>query len=271
MLAAMRGYLDLGDKRDPKDRVMCVASVVFKPTKYKQFVRLWNPILDRWGASAFHATDFYGGYREFKRDTSQRQKFFDEDSKRIPAIIGQHIQNVLMVSFRPAEFLEKAPQKWKEKFGTSVHSHAIQLCLIANGWWRWEKRRHDQFAYFMESGDEDSGDIINTVERMRHDTETKTGEIIGVSSFTTVDKGKAKGLEAADFVAWQWNKHYMDVMRPGAPHAARGPRKDFVAFVQSAGKKRVKTIDVYGEKLKYFFSLVPAGFLEGTDGTLKDI
>ena len=99
---------------------------------------------------------------------------------------------------------------WVEYFGNSVHSQAVQLCLIANGYWRHGKCRGESFAYFMESGDEDQGEVVKTVERMRHDTKRGTAQVIRVSAFTPVDKGMARGLEAADFVAWHWNKYYMD-------------------------------------------------------------
>jgi hypothetical protein len=263
----LKAYLDLGAKEDASDGIMCVASVIFKPTKYKQFLRPWNRMLKGWNAKAFHATDFYSGYQEFKRDTPHRQDLYDEDSRRIPEMIGQSSTSIVLVSFRPQEFLSKAPPKWKEQFGTSVNSHAVQLCLIANGWWRYENYRNENFAYFMESGDKDQGEILQNVERMRHDKETSP--IIRVASFTTVDKGLARGMEAADFSAWQWNKYYMDKLRLGK---GGNPRKDFWALLMAAKKKgSVKSILVTGENLKYFFSLVPPSELEGTNGLFKDI
>jgi hypothetical protein len=68
-------------------------------------------MLKDWQASAFHATDFYNGAVEFERNTPARRKLFDEDSKRIPGMITDHIQHILLVSFRPREFLEVAPPK----------------------------------------------------------------------------------------------------------------------------------------------------------------
>jgi hypothetical protein len=251
----LKSYLDLGAKTNANDGVMCVASVVFKPTPYKQFVRPWNRMLKAWDAEAFHATDFYTGTKEFKRNTPERQQLFAEDSRRIPKLIGQNVERILLVSFKPDEFSRVATPAWKEKFGTSVHSHAVQLCLIANGWWRHEKCPSESFAYFMESGDRDESQVLDSVERMR--LSKQTGPIVKAVSFDTIEKGVARGNEAADFAAWHWNKYYMDKMRLGQE---ANPRKDFAALV-TASHEKVDYIFATGAYLQYFFSLVPADIL----------
>lgn len=254
----LKVYLDRGQKRDDDDEVLTVASVMFKRTPYGKFRKYWNQMLKPWGARAFHATDFYPGAQEFKRDTPERKALFDSDSKRIPLIIGRHAHRILFVSFRPEEFNREAPRNWKEKFGTSILSQAVQLALISNGWWRYDRCRYESFVYFMESGDEDEAEIVGTVARMRQEKEFGTGEVIAVNSFTPVNKGTARGVEAADFVAWHWNKYYMDKVRKGDED---NPRKDFEAFVSASGK--VDYIFATGDKLKYFFSRVPQEFLDG--------
>lgn len=258
LITMLKVYLDLGAKKESSDGVVTVASVVYRPTSYKQFVRPWKRMLRAWGAPAFHATDFYNGAAEFKRDTAEKQRLFEADSKRIPEMVAKHAQYMLAVSFRPDEFHQVAPKQWKEHFGTSVHSLAVQLALIANGWWRYEKCRNERFAYFMESGDTDEGEVLKTVERMRHDVEGGTSEVIRVSAFTPVDKGMAKGIEASDFIAWHWNKYYMDKIRHGKEME---PRKDFRAFSEVA-RKKFEFIFATGETLRYFFSLVPPQVFE---------
>ena len=193
--------MDRGQKSDEEDEILTVASVIYDPDPYKRFRQVWERMLKPWGASAFHATDFYPGAGEFGRDTPERQKLYDQDSRRIPIMVGKYAKRIVFVSFRPEEFNLTAPPYWKEYFGNSIHSQAVQLLLIANGWWRYTRCRQKTFAYFMESGDEDQGQILQTVERMRHDKENGTGAVIGVSSFTPVDKKtvSARGLEAADF------------------------------------------------------------------------
>jgi hypothetical protein len=93
----------------------------------------------------------------------------------------------------------------------------------------------------------------------------ETEKVIRVSSFTLVEKGKARGLEAADFVAWQYNKHYMDKVRLGREN---DPRKDCRALVEIAGNK-MKVMDLRGDDLKYFFSLISPGAKEISEDSLR--
>jgi hypothetical protein len=85
----LKVYLDRGAKSDSSDSVVSVASAIFKPVAYKQFVRPWNRMLRGWRASAFHATDFYNGAGEFKRDTPAKLERHITDSKLLPRIIGE--------------------------------------------------------------------------------------------------------------------------------------------------------------------------------------
>src|SRR5262249_45747620 len=171
-LAAMIVFTDLGQKSlnrtDPnsEDSLICIAATIFKPQKYKQFCRAWEPMLKRWGASAFHATDFYAGGGEFKRNTPARQELFNEDSRRIPSMVGSKCEKVTLLAFKPKEYIAAAPPGWLALFGESVHSMGIQILLIAHGWWREERCPSQKFAYFMESGDPDENKVQETVRGM---------------------------------------------------------------------------------------------------------
>jgi hypothetical protein len=249
----LKVYMDRAAKRDAKDEVMCVACVMFKPTAYKQFVRPWNRMLKAWGADAFHAKEFYPGSGVFKRDTPPKRLRYDEDSRRIPEMIAKTISRILIISFRPAEFMAVAPPEWKD-FGSNLHSLAVQACLLSNGDWLKDKRLpFESFAYFMESGDPGEAEVLQAVQGMR--THEKTAKHIRVASFTTVDKGLAKGLEAADCVAWHWNKYYMDSERA---ERCRPPRKDFL-FLTNAARGKCQCIFATGDDLKYMFSLPATG------------
>jgi len=249
MLVMLKVFLDRGAKRDSTDEIIAVAATVFKPLRYKQFVRPWNRMLRGWGASAFHATDFYNGAGVFKRDSQSKRERFEKDSKIIPKLVGKPAENILIVAARPEELLRAAPPGWKEQFGTSVHSLGVQMCLISMGWWAEKHHFNERFAYFRESGDEDDGEVASTVERMRHG-HADTARMIRVSSFIHVNKGVARGTEASDFVAWHWNKYYMDKIRKGD---AENPRKDFAALA-AASERKIRYIFLTGDYLTFFFS-----------------
>ena len=248
----LKVFLDRGAKSDADDGVIAVAATVFKPLGYKRFVRPWDRMLRGWGASAFHATDFYTGYQEFKRETSSKQERFERDSKLIPNLIRENTERILVVAARPDEFIKEAPENWKATFGTNIHAIGLQMILIAMGWWAEDHHFNERFAYFRESGDEDDGRVALSVESMRTG-HPDTARLIRVSSFAHVKKRMARGTEAADCVAWHWNKWYMDKVRKGIPHR---PRKDFAALVGSVEGK-FGNIFLTGHKLKFFFTLKP--------------
>ena len=247
-------FTDLGLKKDAKigDRMICVSVVIFKQVRYKQFVRPWERMLKAWNATAFHATDFYNGAGEFKRKgDAKREALFADDSKRIPTMIGKTIRRAILVAFNPEEYRERAPTNWINLFGNSVHSMAIQIALLEIGWWAEEKCPSERFTYFMESGDADEGKVAATVSGMRNDP--ATSKVIRVQAFNTTGKGAERGLEAADFFAWQWNKYFIDRVRTGRPD---DPRKDFAAVVE-ASRNQVSEYRLTEDNLKLFFASVP--------------
>ena len=105
----------------------------------------------------------------------------------------------------------------------------------------------------MESGDKGEAEVLRAVAGLR--THEKTAKHIRVASFTTVNKGLAKGFEAADCVAWHWNKYYMDSERAGA---SRLPHKDF-RFLAESAKSKYQCIFATGDGLRYLFSLPATG------------
>jgi hypothetical protein len=60
-------------------------------------------------------------------------------------------------------------------------------------------------------------------------------------------RARSRGLEASDYVAWHWNKHYAEKLKLGD----EVPRKDFAAFMKLSEKK-VSSAFVTGEKLTEF-------------------
>ena len=229
---------------------MCVACTVFKETPYKQFTRPWNRMLKRWGVEAFHAKDFYCGGGEFKRETEQRKRWFDEDTRTIPNLIGKNVARVLCVAFRPDEFAKRASADWKERFGIDTHAMAVQLCLVMNGWWLRDKHCLQYFAYVRESGDEGEGRVDEAVNRLWHDAEY--GPLVRIKSYFTVKKGQARGTEASDFVAWHWNKHAVERLAKGLE-----PRKDFLAFARLTELQgKVSSAFITGPKLDEFFNVL---------------
>src|SRR6187455_1196622 len=122
-IVMLKVYLDRGAKSG-KRGVMSIAGAMFWPFFYEQFLHVWQPFLDGWGASTFHATDFYPGAREFWRKRPdgtkdpERTALFERDSYRLPSLIAPYVRKLFVVAFREAEFEAVAPLEWRQRFGS---------------------------------------------------------------------------------------------------------------------------------------------------------
>lgn len=234
MVTVLNAYLDRGAKKQAGG-VMCVAAALFKPTPYKQFRRQWNPLLKRWGAEAFHATDFYNGAEEFswKRpdgtiDPTRRQ-WHEEDSKRIPVIVGAHAHELFVVSFRKDEYEALAPLAWRQQYG-GVHRLAAQMMGSLIGFWAKHKNYPGKVAYFYETGDEEGAQVTEAFRKL-YDNPRDRDHCRMAATPIGVEKGTARGLEAADFLAWHWNKFFADTL--AAETNPRRQRRDVDALLRT--------------------------------------
>jgi hypothetical protein len=257
LLAMLRIYLDRGQKADQFDDVVTVAAAIFDSEDYWRFVEPWNAMLAEWPARGFHAKDFYPGAREFWRSDEdgrldqRRKSLFDLHARKFPIMAGERASGLIALGFRPREYLQVASPEFKASYGTSVHSMATQIILLMLGWWAKERKYDGGFAGFMEQGDPDQAEVMTTVRNMQRDE--IVGPHIQLTSFTTIEKNKARGLEAADLFAWHCNKYYMDKMRVGRNDE---PRKDLMALVKAAEDRAYFSI-ITGDALRHFLSGSP--------------
>jgi hypothetical protein len=233
VVAMLKAYFDKGAKKEA-DGIMAIGAALFKPTPYKRFCREWNKFLAWWDAPAFHATDFYTGggdyfYRANENQSiiPERKARFDSDSKRIPSIIGAHMRVMVAVSFKTDEFLVVAPENWRERFG-SLHSVACQFAAMAISHWAKKSHYNGQIAYFFEKGDEEQDEVKHAFDKL-FDNPIHRRNLRMAASPIFVEKGAARGLEVADFLAWHWNKYYADTL--ANYRNPRDMRKDIAALL----------------------------------------
>ncbi len=266
----LKAYLDRGAKNYGRSSVMCVGAALFKPTPYKQFTRSWERMLREWDASSFHATDFYNGGGEFQRSRPDgsaipgRQRQFEHDSRFIPMVIGEHVHRLFVVSLKVDEYEDVAPMAWRNRFG-GVHQVAIQAVIDAIGHWADKARFSGEIAYVYETGDEEESQVSSALGK-RHKSPKHRKHCRMASKPIGVEKGKARGLEVSDFIAWHWNKFYADTLADRSRH----PRKDFSALMQTMrlNRKKIETYLMTGDALEKF--LISHG-CHRTSGRVSDV
>jgi hypothetical protein len=147
------------------------------------------------------------------------------------------------------EFNAVAPAAWRDVFG-SLHGVAAQMCAGAIGHWANERGYHGPIAYVFESGDEDEGDVDNRFQSLS--LNPIQSKHIRYHSHSFVKKGGARGLEAADYFAWHWNKFDAETMTPfSEKQKFRDMRKDLRALVMGNPRK-YRVFRFIGEALETF-------------------
>ena len=227
MALMLRGFIDKGAKSDAGG-VMCVSAALFQKTPYKRFCRELGSLLEPWGAPAFHATDFYPGGGRFKRNTPERKERYLRDSKRLPIIIGTNMRAIVSVSFKIDEYEAVAPAAWRARFG-SLHRIATQFTLMAVRVWMNKSNVTTPVAYVFEAGDDDEAEVQEALDQF-WENPIHRKHLRMATRPIPVQKGQARGLEASDFLAWHWNKFYVDSLT--VADQPRAMRKDIAALLQ---------------------------------------
>jgi hypothetical protein len=231
----LKAYLDRGARPD-SEGVMCIAAAVFKPNRYKPFVRRWNALLEDLGVPYLHATDFYnraGIYALVPRTK------MDAARLAIPRLIDTHVYRIVSVSFRQEEFERIAPKLWRERFG-SLNVVAVQVCLDAVGHLMNTLNQHGRIVYVLETGEEYADGPMTVMKPERR-------AFTRYHSHTYAVKGAARGLEVADCFAWHWNKFYGETL----DKPIRAVRKDLLAMIERNPEK-YKVYLFTGERLDRF-------------------
>ena len=172
-----------------------------------------------------------------------------EVAKGLPALVDNYSYQFVTATLKEDEFNAVAPTAWRDVFG-SLHGVAAQMCAGAIGHWANKRGYHGPIAYFFEAGDDDQTDVDNRFLALsRKPTQKKH---IRYHSHSFVEKGGARGLEAADYFAWQWNKFDAETMTPFSEYRKhRDMRKDLRALVMGNPKK-YQVFRFIGEALETF-------------------
>lgn len=236
----LKVYLDRGARAigKPKDgrAVVSVAAAAFWSFHYDQFLHVWTPFLQRWGASAFHATDFYAGYAEFRRDTDVAKALFDEDCRRLPDLVAPYVTQLFVASLHRDEYERVAPENWRQQYG-DANGLAAQMITHSIGHWAQRTGFTGDIQYFYEDGDgEDEAAFAKGLRSVFKNAETRAHARMPATPMP-IPKGRARGLEVADYLSWHWNKFDAE----SRSHAVRKPRKDTDALI--------KAIRIKGDKI----------------------
>jgi hypothetical protein len=224
---ALTAFMDRGAREDAEG-AMCLAACLFKRTPYQEFERRWRTLHRPLGVDVFHACDFYPGGGAYRKVDRARK---EQIARQIPDLLNATLHQVVAVTFRKDEFWRVAGDRWRARYGPSLYSAAVQLCLGCISRWADERRYTGTIAYKIEAGEEDQAYAEAALVQMRASDGLRAGARYHSHEF--LKKTEAVGLQAADCFAWHWNKYYAETLFV----AKRPPRGDFAALVLADTKR----------------------------------
>jgi hypothetical protein len=177
---ALTAFMDRGAREDAEG-AMCLAACLFKRTRYQEFERRWRTLHRPLGVDVFHACDFYpggGAYRQVDREKKE------QIARQIPALLNATLHQVVAVTFRRDEFWRVAGDRWRARYGPSLYSAAVQLCLGCTSGWADERRYPGTIDYKIEAGEEDQAYADAALVRRSGVTVCARGRAITLTNFS---------------------------------------------------------------------------------------
>jgi hypothetical protein len=176
--------------------VMCVAGYLFTAENALHFDREWGEALKEFGLTHFHAADCAHG-REETEALSRAQR--DELMVRLVGIIKRRIELGIAVSVSETDFGRVDAPKW-ERGGPYLLAALHVLGGVAA--WIQNSSYAGKVSYFFESGDKHQGLTNQAIDMLK----AKGSGYLGYYSHTFIGKCDARGLQAADLLAYEWQK-----------------------------------------------------------------
>lgn len=223
---------------DDGSPVLCLAGYIFDKNSATSLDDKWMDILAKFKLPFFRMSSCAQGVWPFK-DIPKEDRI--EIEKRMIHLIKDHASFGVAVTVDPKEFYEVMP---KSGHIGSAYTLCAHTCLAAVKSWADEIRFSGDISYFFESGHRSQSEANGIMNRLFSIPKLREAHRYG--SHTFADKEKARLLQAADLLAWQWHSE-----RKRKMIGARDSRKDFLALVEGStpplramhyGKKELRVI-----------------------------
>jgi Protein of unknown function (DUF3800) len=203
---------------DDKSSVLCVAGYIIEKNAAAEMDVKWLDVLEKFNLPFFRMSACAHGSPPFDNMTKDERI---EVEKQMIAIIKSYTTYGIAVTVEPHTFAQIMPELPE---AGSAYSFCAHTCLVGVKWWANQHKYRGDIAYFFESGHRSQSEANNIMNKLFDDPQQRADH--RYASHTFADKAKARPLQAADLLAWQW---HTDRKRP----ASRGrPRLDLQELVR---------------------------------------
>jgi hypothetical protein len=197
-MAVVNAYIDESNTHDGAP-VLCVAGYIFDQRRAELFGEKLHPLLESKGLAYFHASECY----------------WREDAEEIfPPLISlvKATARTGVVRFIARETLAAlAAQPKVRRFAGSGYSLCVLSCMERIA--QLARENGDEVLYFIEDGNEFAGELRHFLNQIKNSPEMK--ERFALVRADTYSKEQVIQIQAADLLAWEFGRFYMNVMTPG--------------------------------------------------------
>ncbi len=201
----MIAYFDESGTHDDSP-FMSVAGYLFDKEHSLSIDRRWGEALEVAGVEYFHMSDCANGVGQFKPMSLESR---DNLARKLIEIIKNNMSFGVAAAISQKTFDNYADENPAIMPTTgTTYTMCAMWCLAAMGQWADRNSYDGPINYFFEAGHKSQGeakDFLNSVSRNK-----RLKEMYHYGSHAFCDKKKVQPLQAADILAWEWRKAYMN-------------------------------------------------------------
>jgi len=193
----LRAYFDRSEV--PKYGVLAVGGWLTTVERWERFEQNWREVLDSFGVSHLHMTDYESGHEEFQGWIPAKKAEF---MQRLIGVLRQTDPLGVSVALLKSDFDALLPKDQQKE----APAYAVCAVNAIGAMMRWVKNKGSSqpIASVFEAGDEGVGKIVDGIAKARKRSAEFDKRLLSLS---LEKKGNMWGLEAADFLAYEAAKY----------------------------------------------------------------
>jgi hypothetical protein len=223
--------------------LLCNAGYVFKKQSAIDFDGQWKADLKEADLEYFRMSACAGGGEPFEDKTMPERIAIET---KLIELTKRSTAYGFAVTLNEAEYDAIVPKT--DQLG-SAYSYCLRMCLVAVRAWAEHAKFNGDIAYFFESGHRHQAEANAIMDMIFRDPGHRARYRYAAHAFA--DKKKARPLQAADLLAWQWRN---DALRKRAQRNVS--RKDCVALIRP---DKDYVMDFNAERLTELSALIRNG------------
>jgi hypothetical protein len=190
---------------------MCVAGYLFTVEKAKRFQERWGSLLRQAGLEYFRMSECANGAGQFRGCPPNHRRAIE---KELIKAIQDHVTHGVAVWVSRDEFRAMAPPWWQQYYG-GPYTACLMQCVVMVIIWAKKTQHVGPISYLFEAGDANAGEAGQHMRKTAAQADQSAAAHYAGHQF--VPKKLARQFDAADALAWNLNRTYIDGLRKKVP------------------------------------------------------